>query len=134
MAKVIKDKVKISKNSKLKQKFPVVKIAIKANANNSLVVLTDLEGKIISWCTAGKAGFKGAKKATPFAAQKVTEDILEKAKMVDANTVHLVVDGGGLGRDAFIRAVQASGMQIDSIKDVTGFPFGGVKQNNRRRV
>lgn len=132
--KNIKDKAKISKNSRLKQKFPIVKIALKANANNTLIVLTDLEGKIISWCTSGKAGFKGAKKATPFASQKVTETIIESAKMVEANSAHITINGGGMGRDAFLRAIQGSGIQIESIRDTTGFAFGGAKKTNRRRV
>jgi small subunit ribosomal protein S11 len=130
----IKDKVKISKNSRLKQKFPIVRICLKANANNSLVVLTDLEGKIISWCTSGKAGFKGAKKATPFAAQKVTEEIVEKAKIVEATSAHIIINGGGMGRDSFLRAIQSSGIQVESICDTTGFPHGGPKKTNRRRV
>jgi small subunit ribosomal protein S11 len=114
MAKKIKDKAKVSKNSKLKQKFPIVRICIKANANNSLVTLTDLQGQIIAWASAGKVGFKGSKKATPFASQKVTEEILDKAKAVEATSVHLMINGGGMGRESF--------------------PHGGTKKANRRRI
>lgn len=134
MPKPKSDKTKISKSSRLKQKFPIVRICINAKPNNTLVALTDIEGKIISWSTSGKAGFKGTKKATPFASQKVTEEILEKARMVDATSCHLIINGAGMGRDAFLRAIQNSSLQIDSIKDVTGFPFGGVKPHNRRRI
>lgn len=130
----IKDKLKISKNSRLKQKFPIVKICLKANANNTIMVLTDLEGKVIAWNSSGKSGFKGSKKATPFASQKVTEDIIEKARMVEASSAHLTINGYGMGRDAFLRAIQASGIQVESIRDTTGFPHGGPKAKNRRRI
>lgn len=128
------DKTKISKNSKLKQKFPIVKICVNAKPNNTLIALTDIEGRVIAWSTSGKVGFKGTKKATPFASQKVTEEILEKARMVDANSCHLIINGTGMGRDSFLRAIQNSSLQIESIKDITGFPFGGVKAHNKRRI
>lgn len=123
-----------SKKNKVKQKMPIVRLFLRANYNNSIVTLTDLEGRVITWASAGSVGFKGSKKSTPFAAQKATEKVLEYAKMLEANTVHLEINGAGMGRDSFLRAVQNSGLQIDSIKDVTGFPFGGVKPKNRRRV
>lgn len=134
MAKQSNQRVKISKNSRLKKKFPIVRICLKANVNNTLVVLTDLQGEIIAWNTSGKSGFKGSKKATPFASQKVTEDIIEKAKMVEATSAHIVINGYGMGRDAFLRAIQGSGIQVESIKDTTGFPHGGAKPANRRRI
>jgi small subunit ribosomal protein S11 len=130
----VKDKLKISKTSRLKQKFPIVRVCIKANPNNSIIVLTDMEGKVISWSSSGKVGFKGSKKATPFASQKVTEEILEKAKMVEASSVHVLINGYGMGRDAFLRALQTSGLQVESIVDSTGFPHGGPKPKNRRRI
>jgi len=66
--------------------------------------------------------------------KKATEDLLNQLKDFETNAVHLVIDGGGMGRDSFLRAVQASGLQIESIKDVTSFPFGGVRPKPRRRV
>lgn len=136
MAKIIKNKstTKIGKASKLKQKFPIVRICLKATPNNSIAVLTDLEGKVISWASSGKVGFKGTKKATPFASQKVTEDMIEKAKMVEAVTAYVVINGAGAGRDSFLRTLMASHLQIKSITDTTGFPFGGPKKANRRRI
>lgn len=119
---------------KIKQKHSIVRICIKANFNNSIITATDLEGKVLAWSSAGKAGFKGSKKATPFAAQKATEELLDKVKEYEASSVHLIIEGAGMGRDSFLRALQASGLQIDSIKDATGFPFGGVRSKPRRRV
>lgn len=133
MAKPNKDTSK-NRSAKLRQKFPIVRICLTANSNNSIIALTDLNGQVISWCSSGKVGFKGTKKATPFAAQKVTEDILDKAKMVDASSVHIVINGAGMGRESFLRAVQSSGLQVESIKDITGFAHGGAKPHNRRRV
>lgn len=122
------------KKAKLKRKLSVVRIFLYAAFNNSIVTLTDLEGKVIGWSSSKKVGFKGAKKSTPFAAQKVTENILEKVKQLDASSAHLVIRGAGMGRDSFLRAIQNSDLQVESVKDVTGFPFGGVSPKKRRRV
>jgi small subunit ribosomal protein S11 len=119
---------------KAKQKHPIVRLCIKANFNNSIVTATDLEGKVLAWSSAGKIGFKGTKKSTPFAAQKATEDLLEKVKAFDTSSAHLIIKGAGMGRDSFLRAIQASGLQIESVRDATGFPFGGVRPKPRRRV
>jgi small subunit ribosomal protein S11 len=129
-----KVKTKLNKKSKIKQKYPIVRIFLRAEFNNTIVTLTDLEGKVIAWSSAGKVGFKGAKKSTPFAAQRATEEILEKVKAVEASSLQLVIWGAGQGRDPFLRTIQATDLQIDSIQDVTGFPHGGVKSKNKRRV
>ncbi len=123
-----------SSKKKTKQKHPIVRLYVKANFNNSIVTATDLEGKVLAWASSGKIGFKGSKKSTPFAAQKATENLLEIVKSYEATTAHLVIKGAGMGRDAFLRAVQSSGLQIESIRDATGFPFGGVRPKPRRRV
>jgi small subunit ribosomal protein S11 len=127
-------KIKTTKRIKVKNKLPVIRIFLRAESNNSIITLTDLEGKVLKWSSAGKAGFKGSKKSTPFAAQKATEEVLDFAKALEANTVHLEIFGFGQGRDSFLRAIQASDLQIQSIKDVTGFAFGGPRQKGRRRV
>lgn len=129
-----KPRIKTVKKTKLKQKHQIVKICMRAENNNSIITLTDIQGKVIAWSSSGKVGFKGTKKSTPFAAQKATEEILEKVKAVDASTVHLVIWGSGSGRDSFLRTIQGTDLQIESIEDVTGFPFGGVKPKNKRRV
>jgi small subunit ribosomal protein S11 len=120
---------KVVKKVKAKKlKIPLAKIFLKANFNNSIITLTDLEGKVLAWSSSGKMGFKGSKKSTPFASQKATEDVLLAAKTYEVSTVHLQINGGGMGRDSFIRAVQAA------IKDTTSFPFGGPTLRKRRRV
>jgi small subunit ribosomal protein S11 len=127
-------KVKASKKSKIKKKISSVRIYLTAQLNNTIVTLTDQEGKVVAWSSSGKSGFKGAKKSTPFAAQKVTEEILEKVDMVNAKVADIYIKGAGMGRDSFIRTIQNSDLQINSITDTTGFPFGGCKPKKRRRV
>jgi small subunit ribosomal protein S11 len=127
-------KSKVIKKSKLKKKIPIVKIFLRAEFNNTILTLTDLDGKVVAWSSSGKVGFKGAKKSTPFASQKVTEEILEKARTVEANTVHIIIKGSGMGRDSFLRSLQNSDFSIASIKDVTGFPFGGPRPKKKRRI
>jgi small subunit ribosomal protein S11 len=117
-----------------KIKVPIAKLYLKANFNNSIVTLTDLNGAVLAWSSSGKSGFKGSKKSTPFAAQKATEEVLAVAKNYETNSIHIQINGAGMGRDAFIRAIQASNLQIDSIKDTTSFAFGGVTLKKRRRV
>ena len=122
------------KKKKSKVKLSTVRIFLRAKFNNSIVTLTDLDGKVKAWSSSGKMNFRGAKKSTPFAAQKTTEEILEKAKSMSATNAYIVIKGAGAGRDSFLRAVQSSGLQIQSIIDATGFPFGGVKPAKKRRV
>lgn len=124
----------VIKKKKARAKVAIVRLCLDANFNNSLVTLTDLEGKVISWSSSGKAGFKGSKKSTPFATQKATEEVLAVCKEIEANTVHLVVKGAGQGRDSFLRSIQGTDMQIASIKDVTGFPFGGVRKRQAKKI
>ena len=129
-----KQAVKNKKKSRVKIKLPIARIFMRAEFNNSIITLTDLQGKVLAWSSSGKIGFKGSKKSTPFAAQKATEEIIDKLKEFETNTVHLEVWGAGMGRDAFLRAIQTTDLQVESIKDVTGFPFGGVTPRKRRRV
>jgi small subunit ribosomal protein S11 len=131
MAKPQKSKVK---KSKLKVKLAVVKLCLNAGFNNSIVTMTDMEGRVIAWASGGKMGFKGSRKATPFAAQKATEEILEKVAAVEASSIHIEIKGAGQARDSFLRAIQSKDIQIDSIRDRTTFPFGGVQKSKRRRV
>jgi small subunit ribosomal protein S11 len=127
-------KSKVTKKSKIKKKYPILRVFLRAELNNSIISLTDLEGKVLAWSSSGKCGFKGSKKSTPFAAQKATEEILDKAKSFEASTLHIELWGAGMGRDSFLRTLQTTDFQIDTIKDVTGFPFGGPKPKKRRRV
>ena len=127
-------KLKTNKKTRIKKKYPIVRLFLRAEFNNTIITLTDLDGRVIAWTSSGKIGFKGSKKATPFASQKATEEILEKVGMVESSSVHIVIKGAGMGRDSFLRTIQSSDLQIESIKDVTGFPFGGVRLKKRRRV
>jgi small subunit ribosomal protein S11 len=127
-------KVKTVKKTKIKQKHPILRVFLRAELNNSIITLTDMEGRVLAWSSSGKCGFKGSKKSTPFAAQKATEEILDKAKSFDTSTLHIELWGAGMGRDSFLRTLQGTDFKIDSIKDITGFPFGGPKPKKRRRV
>jgi small subunit ribosomal protein S11 len=129
-----KTSTKVVKKSKLKKKIAAVRIYLTAQLNNTIVTLTDLEGKVIAWSSSGKQGFKGSKKSTPFAAQKVTENVLDKVKMIEAKSAEVYIKGAGLGRDSFLRTLQGFDIQINSITDTTGFPFGGPSPRKRRRV
>lgn len=124
----------VVKKSKIKKKLPIVRIFLRAEFNNSIVTLTDLEGKVLAWSSSGKCGFKGSRKSTPFACQKATEEILDKCKEVEASSANIVIWGAGMGRESFLRTLQASDLQIESVKDVTGFPFGGPTKKKKRRV
>jgi small subunit ribosomal protein S11 len=124
----------VTKKAKVKKKFPAVRIYLTANLNNTIITLTDTNGGVLAWSSSGKVGFKGSRKSTPFAAQKVAEDVLEKAKAFDAQSVDIFINGAGMGRDSLIRTVQNIDMQINSIVDTTSFAFGGVKPKKRRRV
>jgi small subunit ribosomal protein S11 len=134
MAKPIKTTTNRQKKAKIKQKYPIARLFLRANFNNSIITLTDLNGLVLSWSSSGKVGFKGSKKSTPFASQKATEEVLASAKNYEVSTVHVEIKGAGMGRDSFIRAIQASGFQIETIKDSTSFPFGGPTLKKRRRV
>ena len=121
------------KRSKIKKKLSAVRLYVKARYNNCLVTATDMEGKVLAWSSAGKVGFKGSRKATPFASQKATEDLIEMVKDTGATSAHLFISGGGMGRDSFLRTIQASDLHIESIKDTNGFPHGGVRKKKERK-
>lgn len=107
---------------------------IKSTFNNTIVTISDVEGNAISWASAGGLGFKGSKKSTPFAAQSAA-DVAAKAAMEHGlKSVEVYVKGPGSGREAAIRALQAAGLEINMIKDVTPIPHNGCRPPKRRRV
>jgi small subunit ribosomal protein S11 len=110
------------------------KAHIKATFNNTIISLTDTYGNIISWATAGKMGFKGSRKNTPFAAQIAAETAAKEAMELGLAKVDVEVKGPGSGREAAIRSLQAAGLDILSIKDVTPIPHNGCRPPKRRRV
>ena len=108
---------------------------IKSTFNNTIVSITDDQGNVISWYSTGMAGFKGTKKGTPFAAQLASESAAKKAiETVGMKRVQVYVKGPGPGRETAIRALQAAGLEVDSIKDVTPVPHNGCRPKKRRRV
>ena len=107
---------------------------IQATFNNTIVTLTDLAGNAISWSSSGAMGFKGSRKSTPFAAQVVAEEAAKAAIEQGLKTVEVYVKGPGSGREAAIRALQATGLDITLIKDITPIPHNGCRPPKRRRV
>ena len=107
---------------------------IKATFNNTIVTLTDNYGNVISWATAGRIGFKGARKNTPFAAQLAAQSAAKEAMDLGLRKISVMVKGPGSGREAAIRSLQASGLEVIAIKDVTSIPHNGCRPPKRRRV
>ena len=107
---------------------------IKATFNNTIVTITDREGNVIIWSTPGIVGFSGSKKSTPFAAQVAASDAARKAKDLGLKSVEVLVKGPGSGRESAIRAIQATGLQVTSIRDVTPLPHNGCRARKKRRV
>jgi small subunit ribosomal protein S11 len=125
---------KKGRKKKVDKKVPVGVAHVKATYNNTIVALSDLSGNIISWASAGMAGFKGPKKSTPYAAQIITRIAVEKAKEFGLNEVSVMVKGVGTGRESAIRALNANGLIITSIKDITPIPHNGCRPKKPRRV
>jgi len=122
----------LSKN--LKNKVLEGILYIESTYNNTKLALTNLGGDILSWSTSGSLGFKGAKKGTPFAAQKIAEVLGEKAKAAGMKSVNIIVKGVGSGREAAIRSFASFGIDIISISDKTPVPHNGPKSKKPRRV
>ncbi|MEA2113111.1 MAG: 30S ribosomal protein S11 [Patescibacteria group bacterium] len=109
-------------------------IYIQSSYNNTIVTLTDTQGNIVAWSSSGAVGFKGPKKATPFAASRVIETLIGKVKKLNVREVAVFVKGVGSGRDAAIRALVNHGLEISSIKDMTPVPHNGCRPRKPRRV
>lgn len=107
---------------------------ISSTFNNTIVTLTDMQGNVISWASAGQLGFKGSRKSTPFAAQQAAEEAAKRAMEHGLKTVEVYVKGPGAGREAAIRSLQAAGLEVSMIKDVTPIPHNGCRPPKRRRV
>ncbi len=107
---------------------------IQSTFNNTIVTITDMQGNSISWASAGGLGFKGSKKSTPFAAQSAADTAAKRAMEHGMKTVEVYVKGPGSGREAAIRALQAAGLEVNMIKDVTPIPHNGCRPPKRRRV
>jgi small subunit ribosomal protein S11 len=125
---------KRGRKKKTEKKVSSGKAFVKASYNNTIVTLTDLTGNVISWASAGMAGFKGPKKSTPYAAQIITRLAVEKAKPTGLKEVAVFVKGVGTGRESAVRALNANGLIITVIKDITATPHNGCRAKKPRRV
>jgi small subunit ribosomal protein S11 len=126
---------KVRRRTKKKEKVDAHgKAHIKATFNNTIITLADTYGNTISWASAGRSGFKGSRKNTPFAAQIAAEGAAREAMELGLARVDIEVKGPGAGREAAIRSLQAAGLEILSIRDVTPIPHNGCRPPKRRRV
>ena len=107
---------------------------IKSSFNNTIVSITDLEGNVLAWASAGNVGFKGSRKSTPFAAQLAAEEAARRAQEHGMRSVAVFVKGPGSGRETAIRSLQAAGLEVGTIQDVTPVPHNGCRPPKRRRV
>jgi len=113
---------------------PVGIAHVKATFNNTIVTITDLQGNVVAWSSGGKIGYKGARKGTPFAAQLAAEDAAKEAMAMGMKKVEVRIKGPGAGRETAVRALQAAGLGITAIKDVTPIPHDGCRPPKRRKV
>lgn len=126
---------KVTKSKKKEKKNITVGIAhIQSTFNNTIVAITDADGNVLAWASAGSVGFKGSRKSTPFAAQLAAESAAKKAMEYGMNKISILVAGPGTGREPAIRSLQAAGLEIKSIKDVTPIPHNGCRPPKKRRV
>ena len=127
-------KRRAARKKKEKKNVPRGVAHIQATFNNTIISITDPEGNVIAWSSAGTQGFKGSRKSTPFAAQLAAEDAARKAMEQGMRFVEVLIKGPGAGREAALRSLQAAGFQITLIRDVTPIPHNGCRPPKRRRV
>ncbi len=124
----------VKKQKSRRRHVPIGHAYVQASYNNTIVTLTEPNGNVIAWGSAGGSGFKGARKATPYAAQVSAENAAEKAKVFGLEKIHVFVKGVGSGREQAIRGLVASGFEVISISDVTPFAHNGCRKKKARRV
>ena len=107
---------------------------IQSTFNNTIITITDLNGEVVSWCTAGTKGFKGSRKSTPFAAQVAAEDAAKKAMDAGMRSISVLVKGPGSGRESAVRALATAGLKVNLLRDITPIPHNGCRPPKRRRV
>jgi small subunit ribosomal protein S11 len=123
-----------AKRKKIRRNVTKAVAHVKATFNNTIVTITDLNGDVLCWATAGTVGFKGSRKSTPFAAQRAAETCAEKASKFGVREVEVRVKGPGSGRESAITGMQSSGLKVKAIEDVTPLPHNGCRPPKRRRV
>ena len=119
---------------KTRRNVPVGVAHIKATFNNTIITITDLDGNALAWCSSGAKGFKGSRKSTPFAATVAAEEVAKKAMESGVQSLTVYIKGPGSGREAALRTLQAAGLKINYIRDVTPIPHNGCRPPKRRRV
>ncbi|MGM0436797.1 MAG: 30S ribosomal protein S11 [Bacillota bacterium] len=127
-------KNKKKRRKKIKRNIEKGQAHIKSTFNNTIITITDLEGNVVAWSSAGKVGYEGSRKSTPFAAQIAAEDVADEAKEMGLKDIQIFVKGPGSGRESAIRSLQSAGLNISLIKDITPIPHNGCRPPKRRRV
>ena len=127
-------KKKIKRRKKILTKISSGVVHVHSTFNNTIVTITTVNGDVLAWATAGSLGFKGTRKSTPFAAQLAAESCGKKALDIGVKQIEVSVKGPGAGRESAIRALQAVGLEVTAIKDVTSIPHNGCRPPKRRRV
>lgn len=123
-----------SRKSKVKRQVPYGRVNIKSSFNNTIISIADPQGNVLCWASGGTIGFSGTKKGTPFASQLAAENCARRAQEYGMGRVDVYVRGPGSGRETAIRALQAAGLEVGQIKDVTPVPHNGCRPKKRRRV
>ncbi len=124
----------VGKKKKVKRNVPKAIAHVKASFNNTIVMITDPNGDALCWASAGTIGFKGSRKSTPFAAQRAAERCADAAIKMGVKEIDVRVSGPGSGRESAIRSLQARGLKVRTIEDVTPLPHNGCRPRKRRRV
>ncbi|MFW6264502.1 MAG: 30S ribosomal protein S11 [Bacillota bacterium] len=133
MAKA-KGKKAVKRKKKVKRNIDKGQVHIRSTFNNTIISITDNQGNVVAWSSSGKVGYEGSRKSTPFAAQIAAEDAAQQAMDMGVKEVEIFVKGPGSGRESAIRSLQAVGLNISNIKDVTPIPHNGCRPPKRRRV
>ena len=127
-------KKKISSKARKDRKVPRGRVVIHATFNNTIITITDMKGATLMWASGGSMQFKGSRKSTPYAAQLAAKKVIQTARDMGMNEVDIYVKGPGIGRESAIRAVAASGVKVNLIKDSTAIPHNGCRPRKKRRI
>ncbi len=134
MAKQARTTRRTTSQRKVKRQLSAAQVHVYASFNNTIITVTDKQGNTVCWGSSGSAGFKGSRKSTPFAARLATEQTMKTAQSMGIQEIELIVKGPGPGRESAMRAIQALGMKITSISDITPVPHNGCRPPKKRRV
>lgn len=134
MAQNVRSTRRAGSSRKVKRTLSSARVYIFASFNNTIITVTDQQGNTVCWASSGSAGFKGSRKSTPFASRLATEQAMKTAMGMGVQEVDLIVKGPGPGRESAIRAVQALGIKVRSISDITPVPHNGCRPPKKRRV